>query len=272
MHALHQRRRSSFAPELLLAARGARRRACARRSSTSTACSPTAGCTSASRARAFKALPHARRPRPEAAAAGGITPVVVTGRDSPALRGRRRRPGHRPRRITAPPTSCRRGASAAGALGPGLGRRRRDRRRLARPAAAARAALRLRAAQRARRGEGGGAPRHRGRRRPRRGARVLRPAAGGRGPLRRAAGGLRVTRCDAPAARPMSPSPCRSPGSAPSRRRGAAARRPARRVSAYLPLLLMAAAGAGHLVAGAQHADARARPRRRGRRATSPTT
>ena len=99
-------------------------------------------------------------------------------------------------------------------------------------------------------------------RRPRRGARVLRPAADRRRPLRRAAATAdaddarrsaragELHRCDAP-------SPRRA-----GRRAGRRAPWPLRlreRVSAYLPLLLMALLALGHLVAGAEHAERRRR-------------
>ena len=150
-----------------------RRRASGPRSSTSTACSPTGGCTS-ERGEDFKAFSTLDGHGP-AAAAGGIEPIVVTGRiPRRAPSGRGSRP--RARRL-------RRWRQLAAAQGlPGrtrtrLEHRRRDGRRLARPASADAGRVRLRAASGARRGARPLPPRDPRRRRPRRSARMLRPAA-----------------------------------------------------------------------------------------------
>ena len=119
-------------------------------------------------------------------AQGGITPVVITGRDSPAVRRRVADLG-----LAHAVYGAHDKLAAAQTLlaraGPGLGRGRRDRRRLARPAAAAARRFRLRAAPTPtpRCGRWPTTSPRAGR--PRRGARVLRPAADGQRPLRRAA-------------------------------------------------------------------------------------
>jgi hypothetical protein len=132
--------------------------------------------------------------------------------------------------------------SHAGALGLELGAGRRDRRRLARPAGAGRVRLRGRAAQCARRGARPRAPRDHSARRRRRGARVLRPAAGGRRPLRRLLEAVLGSR----------------PHAAPRRLLRDA--RPRHDLPARHP---DGPAGAGHLLAGAQRAQA-ARAHRQG--------
>jgi 3-deoxy-D-manno-octulosonate 8-phosphate phosphatase (KDO 8-P phosphatase) len=60
---------------------------------------------------------HARRPRPEAAGAGGIEPVVITGRDSPAVRRRVADLGLA--RVYGVHDKLRGGRGAAGRAGPG---------------------------------------------------------------------------------------------------------------------------------------------------------
>ena len=212
----------------------------------------------------FKALPYARRPRPEAAAPGRHRPVVITGRDSPAVRRRMADLGLRARASTAPTTSWPRAKPLLRRCGLDWSAGRGDRRRLARPAAAA--------ARRA-------SPARRPMRTPRCGRwRTTSPRrAGGHGAAREfcdlllvAAGryaellhghlrtldGARWRRRRRPAAarRRRSRSTCASP--APSRCADRALARCALLdlVSAYLPLLLMALLALGHLVAGAQHA------------------
>ncbi|AEG94931.1 Candidate 3-deoxy-D-manno-octulosonate 8-phosphate phosphatase [Ramlibacter tataouinensis TTB310] len=121
----------------------------------------------------------------------GITPVVITGRDSPALRARLAALGitrvHYGTEDKAPAAEQTLAALSLGwheaaAIGDAL----------ARPAGAAALRVRGRAGQRPRGGPRRGALRDGGRRRRRRGARVLRPAAGGQRALCRPAGALRV--------------------------------------------------------------------------------
>ena len=196
---------------------------------------------------------------------GGIVPIVVTGRDSPAVRRRMADLG-----IGHVAYGAGDKMAAAAALVDGLDLdwepRRRDRRRLARPADPAPRRVRLRAAARPRRGSRGGASRHRGGRGLRRRARVLRSAAGRRRPLRRA--------LERPAVRPRWLVMTSAPGPRPPASNDdevdlsfagpepvAAAPWPLRLldlVSAYLPLLMMAvlASGTWWLVRNAPSAEA----------------
>ena len=124
----------------------------------------------------------------------GITPAVITGRDSGAAARAAAGAGrdacalrHRGQAARGREHACANSACdwpQAAAIGDDW------------PDLPVLRALRLgvRAGQCPRRGEGGGALRDAGRRRPWRGARILRPAAGGQRPLRRAAGRLRVSR------------------------------------------------------------------------------
>ena len=113
----------------------------------------------------------------------GITPVVITGRDSPAVRRRvadlgltHALYGISDKLAAAEPLLARMGAS--------WGRSGRHRRRLARPAAADPRRLCQRATRRPCRSAGRRPPHHSRCCRLRCGARVLRPAADGRRPLR----------------------------------------------------------------------------------------
>ena len=117
-------------------------------------------------------------------AQGGITPLVITGRDSPAVRRRIADLGL-PHAVYGAQRQAGRGQRTAARPGARLERRRRDGRRLARPAAADARRLRLCAANahaEVRAVAHHVTPRSGG---ARRGARMLRPAADGRRPLRR---------------------------------------------------------------------------------------
>ena len=231
----------------------------------------------------FKAFSHARRPRPEAA---GARRHRAGRHHRPRLAGGappRGRPRHRRTRATASATSSPRPQPLLARSASTGTRRRGDRRRLARPAAAARAALRLRAAERACRGAGAW-PHHvtDGARRARRGARVLRPAAdGGRAAMPTLLRGAPddARRRDEPDARRATAA--RRADDAvdlqPRRRRAGRAPAPwrlrAARAAVGLPAAAAdGAAGAGHLVAGEEHAASPRRRAPRRRRATSPTT
>ena len=124
-------------------------------SSTSTACSPTAGSTSANTARRVKAFNtldgHGLKLLPQ----GGITPLVITGRDSPAVRRRVADLGLA-HAVYGAQDKLAAAQALLAALGVDWDARRRHRRRLARPAAAAARRLRLRPRQRPRRGAGRG--------------------------------------------------------------------------------------------------------------------
>jgi 3-deoxy-D-manno-octulosonate 8-phosphate phosphatase (KDO 8-P phosphatase) len=90
---------------------------------------------------------------------GGIEPLVITGRDSPAVRRRVADLG------CSTPSTARttrpRGAGLAGQPGPAVAGRGGHRRRLARPAPAARAGFACAPANAHMRSQGRGAPRHR---------------------------------------------------------------------------------------------------------------
>ena len=223
----------------------------------------------------------ARRPRPEAARAGGIVPIVVTGRDSPAVRRRVADLG-----IAHAAYGAADKLAAAEALLAALGldwdrvaamgddwpdlpllRPRRVRLRAAatRTSRCARSPHHVTAAA-----AGHGAAREF--------CDLLLVAAGRyagllRGPLF-ALDGARLTSRSRPKRRPSTttmPSTSASPG----RSRSPRAPWPLRLldlVSAYLPLLLMALLGLGDLVAGAQRAVGRGADAPPRRRATSPTT
>jgi 3-deoxy-D-manno-octulosonate 8-phosphate phosphatase (KDO 8-P phosphatase) len=216
--------------------------------------------------RTFKAF-HARRPRPEAAGAGGIEPVVITGRDSPAVRRRVADLGLR-MRTTACTTSWPRPGAAAALGWPGrevaaMGDDWPDLPLLARAGFACAPANAHAEVQ------GRGPPRH-GRAGGHGAARefcdLLLMAAG---PLCRAAAGHlpRWTAAEAApgrAWRRTAPArPARGAGVAgPGARRTAAGRaspgtwRCARRAVVLPAAAADGAAGAGHLVAGEEHAAA----------------
>jgi hypothetical protein len=111
----------------------------------STACSPTAGCTSARAGEVFKAFHVLDGHGLKLLARAGIAPVVITGRDSPAVRRRLADLGLADAHYRRGRQAGRRAAAArrpAASAWPHAGRHRR---RLARPAAAGARRLRLRA-------------------------------------------------------------------------------------------------------------------------------
>ena len=116
-------------------------------------------------------------------ALGGITPVVITGRDSPAVRRRVADLGIE-HAVYGATDKLAAATQLMAQLAPGLGHAVRDGRRLAGPAAAGPRGIRLRAGKRAHRSEGACTPCHAGWRRLRSGARMLRLAVDGGGPLR----------------------------------------------------------------------------------------
>ena len=204
-------------------------------------------------------------------AQGGIVPIVVTGRDSPAVRRRVADLGlvhaaYGAADKLAAAKRCWRASASTGIASPSIGDDWPDLPLLQR------AAFACAPPRRPRRGAGGGASRHRGSRRLRRGARVLRPAARRRRPLRRAA-------ARPPALARWRSLTTRSPASgARGRRRRSTSSfagpepvvptapwhlRLLDLVSAYLPLADDGGARRGHLVAGAQCADRRAAARGR---------
>ena len=201
-------------------------------------------------------------------AQGGITPIVITGRDSPAVRRRVADLGIAHARLRRARQAGRGRRRCCAQLQLDWDGARRDGRRLARPAADGARRLRLRAGQRPRRGAGGRAPRHRGARRPWRGARVLRPAADGRRPLRRAAARppdhARWTLPESRGAWTDARGRCSPPAAPRPRSRGRASPGAGACVAVAVGLPAAAAdgpAGAGHLVAGEEHAAWPARRR-----------